>query len=32
LVYNGVIRVDIEPIEPVTAPQQQPVTLTKIIQ
>ena len=32
LVYNGVARVDIEPIVPVEAQAQQPVTLTKIIQ
>jgi hypothetical protein len=32
LVYNGVVRVDIEPIVPVEAQAQQPVTLTKIIQ
>lgn len=32
LVYNGVIRTDIEPITPVEAQQQQQVTLTKIIQ
>jgi len=32
LVYNGVIRTDIEPIIPVEAQQQQQVTLTKIIQ
>ena len=32
LVYNGVVRVEIEPIVPVEAQQQKPVTLTKIIQ
>jgi hypothetical protein len=32
LVYNGVARVDIEPIVPVEAKATQPVTLTKIIQ